>query len=236
MADSIDKLKSLVSRKYGIARGNVYRVFFPAIAGATSEEVNLLCSSVNIPGRQIMTQEKKIGLINQKVAYDQAYDDVSLTFLLLNDYGIRTYFERWQNLCINQSSLEVGYLKDYAFDIRIQQLTKGFDLPIYQTPIDIPFIPSLIAKRLPSLGPINLAQGSLDVSFLGSNQIVYECVLRNAFPTTMNAIELGNARGDDVIELTVQLSYRNWESTVNPLYKLESFLENKAEEILNKIF
>ena len=236
MADSIDKLKSLVSKKYGIARGNVYRVFFPSISGATSEEVNLLCSSVNIPGRQIMTQEKKIGLINQKIAYDQAYDDVSLTFLLLNDYGIRNYFERWQNLCINQSSLEVGYFKDYAFDIKIQQLTKGFDLPVYQTPIDIPFIPSLIAKKLPNIGPINLAQGSLDVSFLGGNQIVYECVLKSAFPTTMSAIELGNARGDDVIELTVQLSYRNWESTANPLYKLESFLENKANEILNKIF
>lgn len=211
MADSIDQLKGAISNKGGIARGNVYRVFFPSIAGATSEEVNLLCTGVNIPGRQIMTQERKIGLINQKVAYDQAYDDVQLNFLLLNDYGIRQYFETWQNLCINQSTQEIGYLNDYSFDIRIQQLTKGFGLPIYKTDLGLPAIPSIIQNRLPSFGPINLAQGSLDISFVGGNQITYECTLKNAFPTTLNIIELGNSR-EDVMELSVQLSYRNWTS------------------------
>ena len=177
MADNIDQLKGAISNKGGIARGNVYRVFFPSIAGATSEEMNLLCTGVNIPGRQVMTQERKIGLINQKVAYDQAYDDVQLNFLLLNDYGIRQYFETWQNLCINQSTLEIGYLNDYSFDIKIQQLTKG----------------------------------SLGTSSVGGNQIIYECTLKNAFPTSLNMIELGNSR-EDVMELGVQLSYRNWTS------------------------
>lgn len=233
---SIDQLKGLVSQKKGLARGNVYRVFLPALPGATSQEVNLLCTGVNIPGRQIMTQERKIGLINQKVAYDQAYDDVQLSFLLLNDYGIRTYFERWQNLCINQSTLEVGYLRDYAFDIKIQQLTKGFDVPVYQTPIGIPKIPNLVQQFLPKIGPINLAQGSLEVGFLGGNQIVYECELRDAFPTTMNAIELGNAQEDGVLELSVQLSYKNWVSTSNPIYKVQSFFESKAEDFLSRLF
>lgn len=233
---NIDQLKGLVSQKRGLARGNVYRVFFPAIPGATSREVNLLCTSVNIPGRQIMTQEKKIGLINQKIAYDHAYDDVQLSFLLLNDYGIRTYFERWQDLAINQSTLEVGYLRDYAFDIRIQQLTKGFDLPVYQTPLGIPKIPSLIQQALPKFGPINLAQGSLEVSFLNSNQIVYECTLIDAFPTTMNAIELGNGQEENIMELGVQLSYKNWVSTANPIYKTQSFVQAQAENLLNRLF
>jgi hypothetical protein len=235
-SNSIDQLKGLVSQRRGIARGNVYRVFFPAIPGASSQEVNLLCTSVNIPGRQIMTQEKKIGLINQKIAYDHAYDDVQLSFLLLNDYGIRTYFERWQNLAINQSTLEVGYLRDYAFDIRIQQLTKGFDLPVYQTPIDIPTIPSLIQRALPKIGPINLAQGSLEVSFLNANQIVYECTLIDAFPTTMNTIELGNAQEENVMELGVQLSYKNWVSTANPIYKTQSFLQAQGENLISRLF
>ena len=236
MANSIDQLKGLVSQKKGIARGNVYRVFFPAIPGATSQEVNLLCTSVNIPGRQIMTQEKKIGLINQKIAYDQAYDDVQLSFLLLNDYGIRTYFERWQDLAINQSTLEVGYLRDYAFDIRIQQLTKGFGLPVYQTPLDIPTIPSLIQQALPKIGSIDLAQGSLEVSFLNANQIVYECTLIDAFPTTMNTIELGNGQEENIMELGVQLSYKNWVSTANPRYKTQSFLQAQTENLLNRLF
>jgi len=236
MADSINALKGMISQKKGIARGNVYRVFLPSLPGATSQEVNLLCTGVNIPGRQIMTQEKKIGLINQKIAYDHAYDDVQLSFLLLNDYGIRTYFEKWQNLCINQSTLEVGYLRDYAFDVKIQQLTKGFDVPVYSTPLGIPKIPNLIQKALPKFGPINLAQGTLDLSFVGGNQITYECTLIDAFPTTMNIIELGNSQEDAVMELGIQLSYKNWVSASNPINKTSTFSKlNQLGNLINDI-
>ena len=64
---SIDQLKSLVSRKDGIARPNVFRVKFPSIPGATSEEVNLLCKDVILPGKQIITNERKIGMQTQMV-------------------------------------------------------------------------------------------------------------------------------------------------------------------------
>jgi hypothetical protein len=231
MANSIDELKGMVSNKGGIARGNVYRVFFPAITGATSSEVNLLCTGVNIPGRQIMTQERKIGIINQKVAYDQAYDDVQLTFLLLNDYGIRQYFESWQNLCVNQETQELGYLNEYTFDVKIQQLTKGFDIPIYSTDLGLPTIPPLIQNRLPKVGPLDLAQGTLDFSAVGGNQITYECTLMGAFPTTLNIIELGNSR-EDVMELSVQLSYRNWKSGFTPK---SEFGSNLVDRITDRI-
>ena len=104
--ETIDDLKALISKKRGLARSNVFAVALPPIAGLRSRELNLLCSSVNLPGRQIMTQERDIGLINQKVANNQAYDDVALTFRCLNDYGIREYFEAWQDRCIDQNSLE----------------------------------------------------------------------------------------------------------------------------------
>ena len=39
--------------------------------------------------------------------------------------------------------------------------------------------------------------------------IVYTCILENAFPTTMNAINLNNEQAG-IVELNVQLSYRNW--------------------------
>jgi hypothetical protein len=209
MAGNIEQLKGLVSERAGIARGNVYRVFFPSLPGASASEVNLLCSAVNIPGRQIMTQERKIGLINQKIAYQQAYDDVQLQFLLLNDYGIRNYFEVWQELCISQNSYEIGYLKDYAKDIKIQQLEKGYSQPIYQTSLGLPKLPAPIASKLPKIGPFDFAQGELDIDFVTSDKVVYECTLIDAFPTTMNAIELSN-EAEGVMQLGVQLSYKNW--------------------------
>ena len=219
---TIDDLKALVSSKGGLARGNVFAVALPPLAGLRSRELNLLCSGVNLPGRQIMSQERDIGLITQKVANNQAYDDVSLTFRCLNDYGIREYFETWQNLCIDQQSLEVGYLNEYAFNIKIHQLKRGFGAPTYQTPFGLPKLPpmanNLIDKFVgskPLGGVIRALTGELDLGFLGQDDTVYSCELIQAFPTTLGQIQLGDGNSNGIVELTVQLSYKNWRSSAN---------------------
>ena len=219
---TIDDLKALVSNKGGVARGNVYAVALPPLAGLRSRELNLLCSGVNLPGRQIMSQERQIGLISQKVATDHAFDDVSLTFRCLNDYGIREYFESWQNLCIDQQSLEVGYLNEYAFNVKIHQLKRGFGAPVYQTPFGIPKLPPMATNIVDKfLGPgplgtvIDALKGELDLGFIGQDDTVYSCELLQSFPTTMGQIQLGDGNTDGIVELTVQLSYKNWRSSAN---------------------
>ena len=217
---TIDDLKALISQKKGMARANVFAVALPPIAGLRSRELNLLCSRVNLPGRQITTANRDIGLITQKVADNHAYDDVSLSFRCLNDYGIREYFEAWQDLCIDQNSLEVGYLNDYAFNIKIHQLARGFGAPTYQTPFGLPKLPPLVNTAVDMFlggtvlgGTINALQGEIDLGFIGQNDTVYSCELIQAFPTSMGAIELADANMDGVVELSVQLSYRNWRSS-----------------------
>jgi hypothetical protein len=219
---TIDDLKALVTSKGGVARGNVFAVSLPPLAGLRSRELNLLCSSVNLPGRQIMSQERDIGLISQKVANNQANDDVSLTFRCLNDYGIKEYFETWQNLCIDQQSLEVGYLNEYSFNIKIHQLKRGFGAPVYQTPFGIPKLPpmatNIVDKFLgatPLGGVIDALKGELDLGFIGQDDTVYSCELIQAFPTTMQSIELGDGNMDGLVNLSVQLSYKNWRSSAN---------------------
>lgn len=206
---SIEQLKGLISSKDGIARGNVYKVQLPSLTGASASTVDLLCSAVNIPGRQIMTTNKRIGVINQKVAYDQVYDDVNLSFLLLNDYGIRTYFDNWQAQIIDQETSEIGFLNDYAKTVQIQQLRKGFSQPIYSTSLGIPKLPADIQNNLPKIGPFDFAQGQLEIDFASSDKAVYTCELFQAYPTSVGIIELGN-QVEGLMEMTVQLSYRNW--------------------------
>ena len=41
---TIDDLKALISNKGGVARGNVFAVSLPPLAGLRSRELNLLCS------------------------------------------------------------------------------------------------------------------------------------------------------------------------------------------------
>ena len=66
---SVDEFKSLVTNKRGLARSNLYRVKLPALPGASSREINLLCKNVTLPGRQIVTSERRIGVKTEKIPY-----------------------------------------------------------------------------------------------------------------------------------------------------------------------
>jgi hypothetical protein len=215
---SIDQLKALASQKGGMARPNVFRVFLPSMPGATAREINLLCKDVSLPGRQILTRERTIGLTRRKIAYGYAQEDVSMTFLCLNDYGIKKYFDVWQNRSVNQTTKEIQYTNDYTFPVKIEQLRKGMSLPVYKTALNIPTLPTSIQNRLPSvqLGGFNLdlAQGEFSSDFITGDDVVYSVTLEDAFPTTMNAIQLNNEQ-DGLVELNIQLSYTNWIANTN---------------------
>lgn len=202
MVAKIDDFKGLISQKDGVARSNLFRVELPPFPGVTRPEINLLCKNVNLPGRQILTREKTIGLQTRKVSYGYASDDVTMTFQVLNDYGVRKYFEYWQSKAVNQTSYEIGYKKDYAKPVKIQQLKKSQNVT--------------------------------------RDDIIYEVELFDAFPTTMNQIQMSNDP-DQLVELSVQLSYTNWKSNFEkqikaPVVKQQAFLDFDAVGTINSVF
>lgn len=132
MSYSIEQLKGEIGKGGGIAKANLYRVILPiipeiyinltGIALPTSRTLNILCKNAQLPGRQLLTTERTIGTVAQKVAYGFANDDVNLTFMGLNNYVARKYFEDWQHYALNQNSYEVKYKTQYAKTVTIQQL------------------------------------------------------------------------------------------------------------------
>lgn len=223
MANSIENLLGTIAGKDGIALPNIYRVYLPSFSYLGPREMDVLCTSVNLPGRQIMTVDKKIGTIFEKVAYDQAYDDVNMSFLMLNDYGARKYFETWQNLAIDQDSYTVGYKSDYARTVKIQQLKKGID-------IKAPSLLRSVASRF-----ADQILDNLDIGInIGSKDVIYECELIDAFPTTMDMVQLGNDLNDQVLQLNVQLSYKNWKSTANEI-SLSAGRDDIFRQIIGRI-
>ena len=122
---SINELKGLASRKGGFAQSSQYLVKLPSLGFFDSRELNLLCKMTAIPGRQILTSDRKIGIKDTKVAYGYALDALSMTFQVMNDYGVRTYFEVWQNSIINQATQTPNYKSEYSHDVQIVQLRKG---------------------------------------------------------------------------------------------------------------
>ena len=235
MTYSIDQMKGLMSRKGGIANPTVYRVQLPSIGNVASEEVNLLCTSVSMPGKQIATYDREIGGKTEKVAYRNIYGDVTMTFLLLNDYGIRDYFEQWSRLIVDPITYEPGYKNEYVAQIKIEQLKKGIGLPIYSTPIGLPLLPTEIQNRLPTVLGFDLARGQFDLNFITNDQVVYEVTLENAFPTTFTDITLGNALTDQPLEFTVSFSYTKYTTRNRQATPVSDFATSSIGTILTRL-
>ena len=128
---NIEQFKSTLKKRKGLARSNQFVVNLPPLGFDTSD-INMLCSNVNMPGRQILTQERLIGIKGRKMPIGFASDDVSMTFYLTNDYMIKNYFQAWQQSTISQDTYEISYPRDYVHDVKISQLKKGigFDLSL----------------------------------------------------------------------------------------------------------
>lgn len=176
MTFSVEDLKSQISSRFGPARSNRYRVYFPTVEFATQPEaLSVLCDSVSMPGRQITTTERFTDMKAQKVAYGFAAEDVEISFILTNDWSAWTYLNDWnQQIIGNVQGLRnytVRFKADYAKDIEIEHLNNN----------------------------------SQDLS-----QIAKRVLLQNAYPTTLNAIDLSNDSENEIIRVSASFSYDNW--------------------------
>ena len=185
---SIEQLKSEISRGGGLARPNQFLVQLPS---ADSRALNILCTRASLPGKQILTHDRRINMQFEKVEYTFGVDDVSLSFLLTNDYSAKVYFDNWRKKIINEETLTVNYKTEYQESVRIHQLKR-------------PIAPS-----------INRGGGSnrLDVNI--REDTVYSVELIDAFPTTLQSIEFTNDL-DAIAEFTVQMSYTNFRVIEKP--------------------
>ena len=156
---SIDSIKSTINRRGGVARGNRFGVYIthpskgmnsllqfnPAtllsnlISGdgvhagdfiSDPRDMFLLCRNVTIPGKRISTTEATHNHHLSKKPYSAITDEVTMTFLLTNDYYIKKYFDMWQEMIIDTSGkhYKTFYKKEYCTDVTIQQLSSGNDV------------------------------------------------------------------------------------------------------------
>jgi len=193
---SIEDLKSKMISKGGMASANQFAVELPSEIGGVkinSRDANLLCKSVNMPGRQITTLDRSIGIYNEIIVNGFIVDDVTMSFHVMNDYGVRKYFDEWTALMVGHSKREkegavpagsVGWKENYCADLKIHQLCKpqvrlGFDI------------------------------GPLDINFDILGESIYSVKLMDAFPTNISAIQLSNEL-DGLVEISVTFAYTNW--------------------------
>jgi len=216
MPYNIEAFKNLVSRGGGFARTNLYRVLFTPENAA--RELNLLCTNVSLPGRQILTNERLIGMTNKKVAYGFAVPEVTMTFLTLNDYYSRRFFEEWQSRVVNTRDYTVGYYKEYVSDVTIQQLKSGGNIASLLVSGNFP----KVFKVLDALTEMN-----------AEDEVVYGSTLIEAFPTSLTKIALSNDQ-DGLVSFSVAFSFKDWTSNFTG-YK-NDYYDNYENSVLKKGF
>jgi hypothetical protein len=184
----IDKFKSVISKRGGLAPANRFAVYMalPLISfdpqnlvarvfnqGTASpffndpRDVSILCDSVTLPGRQITTTDVQTNLLSIKTPYTYINDDVTMSFHITNDHFMKKYFENWFNRMFDRSKMTMKYRSQYTTDVIIQQLDQR----------DVP---------------------------------VYTVTLKNAFPTTMTSYELTNSGENQTQKLSITLAYEDW--------------------------
>ena len=214
MSNSIDDLKGAVGGGSGFALPNLFRVILPPIAGIDSRDLDVLCKSVVLPGRQIQSQDYQTGTATKKIATGYITPDISLTFYVMNEQKITKYFDEWQRLAHDPINYVVGYYEGeggYGQSVKIEQLQKGAGFSLFKKQLGfMDKVPQSIKNHLPDLGFIDLSQGEIDISLGSQSNSVRKIELLQAYPTSVNEIQLGNDQNDQITELSVQLSYKDW--------------------------
>ena len=184
----IDKFKSVISKRGGLAPANRFAVYMalPLISfdpqnliakvfnqGTASpfindpRDVSILCDSVTLPGRQISTSDVQTNLLSVKTPYTYINDDVTMSFHITNDHFMKKFFENWFNRMFDRKKMTMKYRSQFTTDVIIQQLDQR----------DVP---------------------------------VYTVTLKNAFPTSITSYELTNSGENQTQKQTITLSYEDW--------------------------
>ena len=93
-------------------------------------DISILCESVNLPGRQITTIDYQAEKQSIKIPYSAINEDVTMSFILTNDYYMKKLFDDWQSAVFDMNRYRAGYKKDFTTDIVIQQLNQE-NIPVY---------------------------------------------------------------------------------------------------------
>lgn len=172
---NITEFQSEINSRDGVSRANRFEVVITPPRGAgVGIPVSLLADSATLPGIQTTSVDYPLQLYrnNVKIPNGRMYEDIAISFILTNDYYMKSLFDRWVKLMISDDYL-IGYPDQYETDVYVYQLDE-------------------------------------------KNKKVYGNRLINAYPITVNSIDLSNGSSDTINKLNVTFTYTDIEVILNP--------------------
>jgi hypothetical protein len=148
-------------------------------------KLHLKCESTNIPGRTFATTEQKFGSNPaQKHAYHTTYNDIDMTFIITEDTTLIS------NMKQNQPSFEEFGLKEKRLFDEWMNWINPVDSYDFRYKKD--YVSDIIINQISNSG-----------------QRVFTCELLDAFPISVNQLDL-DWSNDGYHKLNVTFAYTRW--------------------------
>ena len=161
------------------------------------EHLMYTCETASLPGRGLATVENKTYGPLRKHPYAQIYTDITLTFLLNNEYLAKRYFEMWQQSIYDISSHNMNYYDEYITPIQIFQLSVG-------------------SRNKPGL-PTRALRGDAWDPHVYQEEILYGVELQEAYPVTIGDLTFNSGDENAYHRLPVTFAFRTWREFALPL-------------------
>lgn len=154
MTYSIDTLRSKMETVGGFTKGNRFQLTMGTpnaivLPTATTELLQYVCEAVSIPTRSLATSPEDIYGPPREIAYRSTFTEMALSFYLDNDMSIKTYFDTWQEIIVDQITGNTNYWDEYTCSINIKKLadtSEKFDDKITYEINLIEAYPSLVGE------------------------------------------------------------------------------------------
>lgn len=123
MSVTTDKIISAF--RNGFAKANRYQVQFPGVS--SPETMDIMCDAVTWPGRQISTTEVYTDMKASKRAYAFIPDQVTVSFLVSNNWEAWDYINDWHQVVIGNIEGDVDFTVNFKNDYQRQVVIRHLD-------------------------------------------------------------------------------------------------------------
>lgn len=153
-----DKIASIAEHGVSLPTHWEVKITSPTKLKVNNNDSRLLlsCEQVDLPGKLFSSSELKIYSLDRKIPYGTFIEDVTLTFRCSSDLAERKYFEEWQKIIQNETTLNYGFYDDYVTEIEIlmyeKDSTPSYKVILYEA---YPFSVFPIALQQDSTGTYN---------------------------------------------------------------------------------
>ena len=97
-----------------------------------SRDVSYMCSSLELPGRNLASAEQKIYGPLRKIPYTSTFVDTTMTFLLSQNAMIeKRFFDSWQETINDINTFDSSYYDDSVCDVQVNILSEYDNTQLY---------------------------------------------------------------------------------------------------------